>query len=68
LFAALLLLPRLAAAEPESTPPPPECTATVDGHVVESKSHEPVAGATVAVDGRPDGETDEAGRFNLTCI
>ena len=65
--------PPTAAPTPEPTPAPPPasdgvCTSTVDGHVVEGTSHEPVGGATVAVDGKPAGETDEAGRFNLSGI
>lgn len=48
--------------------PPRSCTATLDGHVVDSAAHEAVAGATVRVDGRVVGETDAAGRFTLRAL
>jgi iron complex outermembrane receptor protein len=61
----LLLVPRLAAAQPEPIPTPEVCTSTIDGHVVESTSHEPVGGATVKLDEQPIAETDPQGRFYL---
>ena len=42
-----------------------ECTASVDGHVVDSDTHEPVVGASVEFNGRIVGFTDMGGRFAL---
>lgn len=41
------------------------CTATVDGHVVDRKTHEPVAGATVSTGTQLLATTDDSGRFTL---
>ena len=58
-----------APASPSPPAPAPAgngaCSSTVDGHVVENTSHEPVGGATVKVDDQPVTETDEQGRFTL---
>lgn len=43
----------------------PECTSSLDGHVVDVSTHEAVVGATVAVDGAVVALTDAAGRFAL---
>jgi iron complex outermembrane receptor protein len=44
----------------------PPCRDSIDGHVVDRGTHEPVAGALVAVDGVPVAQTDEDGRFTVT--
>lgn len=66
LLVIVCALPRLAAAQATADP---KCTSTVHGHVIETTTHEPVAGATVTVttrgEVRPMGETDAAGRFEL---
>jgi len=41
------------------------CTATLDGHVVDRKTHEAIGGATVSAGDRLLAETDDAGRFTL---
>ena len=41
------------------------CTASVDGHVVDRKTHEPVAGATVSTANELLATTDDGGRFSL---
>lgn len=51
----------VAHAQPGSAP----CNATLDGHVVDSASHDPVEAATVSVDGNLLGVSDDAGRFAL---
>jgi iron complex outermembrane receptor protein len=48
------------AAHADSQP----CTKTLDGHVVDAATHEPVAGAVVSIDGRPVTQTDADGRFS----
>ena len=50
------------ADEPPATP----CTGSVDGHVVDDATHEPVDGATVRVNGVDVTATDDTGRFVLT--
>lgn len=45
---------------------PPECTGSIDGHVVNAVTHEPVAGATVALNGEVVALSDTAGHFRLT--
>ena len=60
--------PDAPAPEPPAPEPPAPaaaCTSTVDGHVVESTSHEPVAGASVSVNDVHAAETDDKGRFDL---
>lgn len=47
-------------------PPPTACTGTVDGHVVDAQSHEPIASATVRTGDTLLAITDEAGRFQLS--
>ena len=49
-----------SAPDPELAPAP-VCTSTLDVHAVEDTTHEAVAAATVTVDGRPAGETDDDG-------
>jgi len=44
----------------------PVCDGSIDGHVVDIVTHEPIAGAIVRVDGDVVGVTDEQGRFELT--
>ena len=46
----------------------PLCDGSVDGHAVDAKTHEPVAGATVRVGDALVATTDEAGRFTLTAV
>lgn len=41
------------------------CAGTLEGHVVDDRTHEPVIGAVVNVNGRPAELTDENGRFHL---
>jgi iron complex outermembrane recepter protein len=57
--AILLLYARDAFAEPE-------CMATLDGHAVDGKTHEPVVAATVSIGDQLVATTDENGRFTLT--
>jgi len=68
--------PPADAGVPPADSPPPEaappaaaaapCTASVDAHVVDTATHEPIAGATVTANGAIVGVTDEAGRFVLS--
>ncbi len=41
------------------------CIATVDGHVVDAATHEPIAGAVIQVDGQAAAMTEANGRFSL---
>ena len=41
------------------------CSGFIDGHVVDRVTHEPVAGATITVNGEDRDFSDEAGRFQL---
>ncbi|MBA3456768.1 MAG: TonB-dependent receptor [Deltaproteobacteria bacterium] len=52
-------------ATPARGPSAVACTATVDGHVVDRKTHEPVAGASVSSGANLLAQTDEGGRFTL---
>ncbi len=51
---------------PDAARPPAACTATIDGHVVDKVSHEPIVAATVSLNGQYLGDTDELGRFAAT--
>lgn len=53
------------APPPTSPSPPRSCHGTIDGHVIDAISHEPVIGAVVAVDGNVVGFTDDQGRFEV---
>lgn len=50
---------------PSARSEPAACTATLDGHAVDARTHEPIAGAAVRVNGSDAGETDASGRFAL---
>ncbi|HEU0029127.1 MAG TPA: TonB-dependent receptor [Kofleriaceae bacterium] len=50
---------------PAAPPAQPNCTGSLDGHAVDRKSHEPIAGATVTIDGTYVTETNAEGRFTL---
>jgi iron complex outermembrane receptor protein len=65
---ALVAVPSAAAAQPQQPriDGASECRATLDGHVVDDVTHEPVVGALVSVDGEVVAVTDEAGHFDLT--
>jgi iron complex outermembrane receptor protein len=54
-----------AYAQPTRTTAP-ACTGTLDGHVVDATTHEPVAAATVRGGDALLATTDDAGRFQLT--
>jgi len=41
------------------------CVSTIDGHVVDVATHEPIPGATIRIDNRAVAETDADGRFTL---
>jgi hypothetical protein len=56
---SILLLPRLARAQP--------CESSIDGHVVEAGTHEPMPGATVRANAIIVA-TDDAGRFTLSSL
>lgn len=43
----------------------PRCASTLEGHVVDDATHEPVIGAIVLVNGQATELTDQAGRFVL---
>ncbi len=45
-----------------------QCTSTVDGHVVDRKTHEPVAGASVSAGTQLLATTDDSGRFSLHAL
>ena len=58
-----------ASAPAEPSPPlspPPACSGSLDGHVVDAASHEPIAAATVQIAGTLVATSDDAGRFTLT--
>jgi iron complex outermembrane recepter protein len=59
-----LLWVGVASAEPAPEP----CASVIDGHVVDSITHDPVAAATVSVDGVVLAESNAAGRFTLRGI
>lgn len=64
----LLVLIAAASRVASAQAPPveaPRCTATVDGHVVDRKSHDPVAGASVSTGNDLLATTDDSGRFSL---
>jgi iron complex outermembrane receptor protein len=58
----------VARAQPAPAPvdSPVACTATVDGHVVDAATHEPIAAAMVRTGDTLLATTDEAGRFRLS--
>ncbi len=57
--------PPPAAKTPPKPSKPVTCKSSVHGHVVDARSHEPVAGATVIADGEAATITNEQGRFSL---
>jgi iron complex outermembrane receptor protein len=69
-FVGVLFVLLLSATTFAQAPPPPDaapsCTGTVDGHVVDAATHEPVVAATVRIGDDLVGTTDDAGRFALT--
>jgi iron complex outermembrane recepter protein len=60
----LVIATSSAFADPEP-PPTPECTGSLDGHVVDAATHEPVIAATVRTGDTLLATADEAGRFTL---
>ena len=54
-----------ASAQPVGPGKSAPCASTLDGHVVNAVTHEPVIGAVVTVNARAVGMTDEAGRFTV---
>jgi iron complex outermembrane recepter protein len=60
---AALVAVAVSLARVVSAQPAPRCAGTVEGRVVDDRTHEPVIGAIVLVNGRGSEMTDEAGRF-----
>jgi iron complex outermembrane receptor protein len=46
----------------------PSCASTIDGHVVDGASHEPLAAVTIRAGDALVATTDDTGRFTLTAI
>jgi iron complex outermembrane recepter protein len=57
---------RAQSAPARVEPAPPACAGTVDGHVVDAATHEPIAAATVRAGDTLLATTDDAGRFRLS--
>lgn len=66
MFVSLWAVPSAAHGQDHDTPQSAgNCSAALDGHVVDVTTHEPVAGAVVSVDGETVTVTDEDGRFAI---
>lgn len=68
ILAAVGATPGLALAQGGPASPSAPCAGTLDGHVVDARTHEPVIGAVVTVNEQSTEMTDAAGRFRLAAL